>query len=128
MDATTAIEQDRRLTEAVYVVEATSYEQLALWREFSAESAQHGWGTGTATWKQDNWGFLSEVGQLAGFPVVVCLTFARIYGRLVAFYESTSRVVDHQMVEEWMRAHVPAYDGHHTNAMNFGHCLSAVRK
>lgn len=121
-------ENDPRLSEAFYVVEATSYEHQALWCAHSADAAKHGWGTGTAPWEQDCRGLIAEVGRLADFPVNAVLSFARIHGKLVVFHHACSRVVDHEMIEEWLRKHVPAYAERHTDANNFSHCLSAVRE
>lgn len=120
----------RRLVTA-YVVEATSEERTMLWCEWSSEAAGHRYGSPDNErfpWEQVRDGWSHEVGQLAGFPVNIIVNFAVIYGELVMFYYASSRVVDHEMVEEWLRANVPAYRENHTNATNFGHCMGSMRR
>jgi hypothetical protein len=123
--------QDPRTAAAVYVVEATNDERRAMWREWSAEALAGGWGTPTnarVTWVQGRGGWMVSVGDLAGFPVNMTVTYEMIDGCWVLFWSPCSRVVDREMCESWLRDHVPAYPEHHTNAANFGHCLSHIRR
>lgn len=123
--------EDPRLRETVYVVEATSYEQQALWLEYSNEARAEGWGspgTRRVTWGQDPSGWSHVVGELAGLPVNVSFRWALICGRRVLFWYACSRVVDSEMCETWLMTHVPAYLDHHTDAQNFVHCLSHVER
>lgn len=122
--------------EAVFLVEATSYEQLALWSDWAVEGARYGrpdTADRRVAWEQLNPGFAAQAGKVGEYPVIVSVQFVRIEGCVVAFYEATSRVVDHEMVEEWVEHEFgsPKWDGETrtatTNAMNFGHCVSACR-
>lgn len=122
--------EDPRTTAVVYVVEATDDERLGLWREYSAEARAHERGTPSSprlSWTQDSGGWMAHVGDLAGFPVNVVLTYASINGRPVLFWSPCSRVVDWEMCRMWLEAHIPAFAERHTNAANFGHCLSFLR-
>jgi hypothetical protein len=120
-DCLTTPEQDPRLGATVFVVEATSFEQSALWQQHHEE-----W-----PWEQDNPGWLVTCGELDGLPVCFSLTFNRIMGRLVAFWDPTSRMVDHEMIEAWFDRHCsPKWDRGtrpaRANAMNFHHCIEAL--
>jgi hypothetical protein len=60
-------------------------------------------------------------------PVCVAVEFAKIDGHVVAFYEGCSQVVDYRKVRAWVDKSFPQSKGH-TDATNFGHCLSALRE
>lgn len=120
--------EDPRLKSCVYVVEATSYEKHALWLKHSSTAKEQRWGTGEYAWSGNGArGWWVEVGMLAGKPVTMELIFDTINGHTVLFYSATSRVVDYDMLEAWLRQHVPAYARHNTNASNFNHCLLHLR-
>lgn len=120
--------EDPRTRDAVYVVAATNEERHMLWREYSADAHASGWGSPgnkRIAWAQDNPGWLRTVGVFGGMPVALALTFERLAGRLVIFWEATSQVVDYRMCEAWLEENVPAYASrHHSDAANFGHCLA----
>lgn len=123
--------EDPRIRETLYVVEATSQERHALWLEWSAEALTHGWGTPSnqrVPWNQEAFGCMVGAGTLAGFPVNMDFTWARINGVLVLFWYGCSRVVDSEMCEAWLRKHVPAFATARTNATNFAHCLAFIRR
>ena len=106
------------LRDTVYCVEATDFEALSLWVEHHEK----------IEWRQENPGYGITVGQCAKMPVTICLTWNWLNGHLIVFYEATSQVVDHRMVEKWLKENLPVFDqGKQCNAMNFGHCLQAIR-
>ncbi len=109
---------------AVYLVEADDFAQLRLWIENAEEGDRQGWKSPfkKVRWEQVGLGYGHEIGKFGGMPVCVCVSFARIKGHLVAFYEATSQVVDHRMVEEWLKTEFPSSRGK-TNAQNFHNCL-----
>lgn len=100
-----------------YAVEATDYERTALWSMFHER----------VRWECDSRGRLVTIGELAGRPVAVCLTWATIEGRRVVFYETTSRVVDHDLVERWVREHALTARAERTDASNFHNIVHAIR-
>jgi hypothetical protein len=58
--------------------------------------------------------------------VVISLTVNTVHGHRILFLEATSMVVDHQMIEDWLKANLPPTafkdDGKYLNkenAMNF---------
>ena len=121
-----------RLSEAIFLIEATSYEQLSLWREHSHESDTV-LDRDLTWWEQVNPGHGFKVGELAGMPVVISLSYNRINDKLVAFWEPTSQVVDYRIIAKWFEDnfHGTWDNGRRratTNAMNFGHVVEETRK
>lgn len=98
-------------------VEATSYEQLCLWQEHHQ--------TAHRAWIENNMGLSVTVGHVGDMPVNISLSTAIVSGHKVLFYDDISQVVDHEMIEEWLKKNLPASahtpDGrlNKTNAMNF---------
>src|SRR5690348_17770034 len=84
------------------------------------------------SWEQLSPGYLTTIGKLGKRPVCVLVFFARIAGKVVAFYHATSEVVDHKMVEKWLwkKFSPPRWDNNtrraHCDAQNFHHCRDAL--
>lgn len=132
----------RRFKETVAVVEATDTEVFYLWKEWSNESGyddldyvKRGRTHPKRSWVQVNPGYGETIGHVGKMPVVISLTWVRIDGKLVLFYELSSQMQDHRMVEPWLekqfgRQGWPKWDHGYrrmkTNAMNFGHAIEAV--
>jgi phage-related protein len=110
------------LDDVVYFVEATSLEQCFLWEENERRGLVE-WDSKTIA------GFFVQVGKLnfkkSKAPVVIQFTFVKLNGLLVAFYEATSMIVDHDMVRAWFKNRYPYMN--HTDSTNFAHCLNFVR-
>lgn len=110
------------LAKTAFVVEATDFERFCLWQ------ARHH----RLKWSDQPFGFSVTVAQVLGMPVVVSLTFMRVEGQLVLFYEATSQVVDHREVEAWLEKNVPVLcpnrEGRRsrTDANNFHICEHAL--
>jgi len=127
--------EEPRFAKTQFVVEAASYEKHVLWSQHSHQGSLNS-SIGKLPkfeWVQDHQGRMIKVGELGGRPVIVTFFWFTIDGVLVAFWEATSQVVDHKMIEEWLEANcAPRYDnGHrlaHCDAFNFSHCLSAIRE
>lgn len=113
---------DNQLTDfmsgVIGVVEANSYETMCLWREYHE-------GRGLS-WEQNAAGYLPTIGELDGRPVCVSLFVNTIDGHKILFIEPTSQVVDHKMIEQWLKETLPdtAWQANgkylnSTNAMNF---------
>jgi hypothetical protein len=152
-------EIDPAFKDVVFFVDATTEEQFGLWREYSKESmtniepisedfiqtlpenfrgrveklnnqvkrAQHK----RIDWKQVSSGFGLTLGKLDDRPICVCFSFAYINGHKICFYEATSQVVDHKLIEKWLKTHFQlTHDGYtrwnHTNATNFHNCVSGL--
>ena len=86
----------------------------------------------TVRWQQLT-GELATIGLYCKRPICVSVSWVRINGFVVMFYEPTSELVDWRVVKKWLAeeyAHVPKWDGSRTpqcDAMNFSHCLSHTR-
>lgn len=129
-------EINKRFKDTVFLVEANDFERHQLWADHSLEaqkafgSSDGNRGNRRCTWKQLNPGFHQTIGHLDNRPISVCVFWNYVNGKLVAFYEATSQVADHQMVEDWIfKQCSPKWGGSRRaqcNAMNFHHVLSAV--
>lgn len=115
--------QDQRFSETFFLVEASSCEKLYLWKEWHKR----------VKWEEQSSGCFGQVGKLSGRPVVISVFWAKIDGRLIGFWESTSQVVDYKMIEKWFSKNCvpPKWDGtRHArcDAMNFHLCIQAIRE
>lgn len=117
--------------DVVFMVEATLAEQHYLW----LTSFEHDIGYGKVkSWEQEMAGHTCVIGEFGGMPINVCFFYNKIEGRRVCFWEVVSMVNHSDMVEKWMAprtAHMRWDAGSrpaHTNAMNFHHCLDAIRE
>jgi len=107
-----------KLKSSIFFVEATSTEQYYLWKEYHER----------VTWVQDYEGFAETIGHINSRPVVVSYKFAEIFGKRICFYEATSTIVDHTMVEAFIKENYPIkYDNDSrtamTDAMNFHNAI-----
>lgn len=131
------MEQRLRLTE--FAVEADSFAQQALWSDYSKGAARMTICRRVeerldrrVDWEQVGDGWLPRVGDLAGMPVCISLSWALIEGRLVLFHHATSQVVDHRMIDAWMRQQMPQLwpadqRSRTTDATNFYNIVHAIR-
>lgn len=108
------------LRDAAYVVKATHFEKLSFWKENDQDPR--------VKWEHISTGQEHQVGTIKigrkVWPVTVVVSFAILNGLLVAFYEPTSRFVDHDMVLTWINSESPAYaSGKECNADNFHWCI-----
>ena len=100
------VEQEQKLKETVFFVEANDFERLALWSDNRAREGQghH------LDWKQDMMGFGQTIGYVNGRkhqPVCVSFSFALLNGKRICFYEVTSRFSDSVMVRSSSRRTIP---------------------
>lgn len=112
------------LNGVVGVVEANSFEHHALWR-FNEMSILHQWESARS-------GLGTTVGKVGKMPVAISLSIDVIDGHRILFYHATSQVVDHRMVEDWLKKNLPvtAFEDsdprkrmNHADAMNFHNAL-----
>lgn len=93
----------------VACVEATDFEQLCLWQEWTSRHNPKGWTQETGAWVQ--------VGTLNDNPVTVMLSYAMLNGTRVVFWDAVSQVVDFDMVKSWLHSEFP--NAVFVDAMNF---------
>lgn len=111
------------LDETRFLVEATDFERLILWERWHE----------THSWVQDYKGYWIEVGQVLDMPVGINLTWVLINGHRVLFYQGVSRMLDYEMIQNWLRAHYPIFWDQetrwaHCDAMNFHLCMHAIEE
>jgi hypothetical protein len=112
---------DPRLVNVFFLVRATDFEQRTLWEK---------WGR-RVNWQDDSQPVMGQIGTIGRRPVTLQINFARIDGKLVAFWQMPSPLKDSLMAEKWLVAHCPLTkrgDGPHAecDAVNFHLCLSAT--
>jgi hypothetical protein len=111
-------EMAKFLSGVVGVVEADSYAQHMLWAENRRREKPLKW-TGNSR------GLMETIGNLGGMPVCVSLFTAEIDGHKLLFIDATSQVVDHRMIDGWLKKTMPPSafrkDGYinRTDATNF---------
>jgi len=96
---------EEKLKETYLVVEATSFEQFSLWKEYS--KTHNGDSPKYAKWEEESFGVLITLGELAKMPVCMSLSWAIIDGKRVMFVSQVSKVHDWRMVEEFLKENCP---------------------
>jgi hypothetical protein len=85
------------------VVTASHEEYGGLWTRWAHDSD---WTCHDARrrlrWQQYTMGWWREIGKVAGRPICVSVMFAEVEGRVIAFVEGCSALVDHTMIREWI--------------------------
>lgn len=100
--------QNRDLFDGVVaIVEITKYEERMLWKEYRERVPDGEWIQSLGEWFQSLSGPLVTVGQVNGRPVCISLFVNTIGGKKVVFYEATSVMVDHDMIDHWFLDHLP---------------------
>ena len=100
-----------------YAVEANSYEILCLWKEWH----EH------VEWKQISSGRICEVGKIKDIPVMVQLFWNVLDGHKILFYSPCSRMVDHEMINNWLKKNALMENAIIKNSMNFGNIVNKIR-
>lgn len=117
---------EEKIANTVYLVEATDFEVLALWKDFSLE---HVAGKAVVEDHRVSWKDLSteghSIGHLDGRPVMFWMRWVLLDGRLVCFWHSTSEVVDYAMIGKHMDKTFPEVG--RTDAPNFHLAIGHVR-
>lgn len=106
-DYTATMSTDDFFGEARLVVEASSFEHQALWKEFADK----------ISWKQVLHGTIPTVGHLEGKPVSVSIQFAVLEGHGVLFWHPTSVMVNYELIEAWLRDSVKKFQGENHDAV-----------
>ena len=113
------------LKDAFFVVEASNHEIQFIWKEWNQAIPM----------EQDGSGFGREVGTCGGLPVMVTFFRFKIWGKWIVFYEPTSQVIDHRLIDNWIKknvlVHMSTWGGgrlSRCNAQNFHLCVSALEE
>lgn len=84
----------------VGVVDANSYESLALWREWHKDLGK--------SWEDSRGGYLVTVGHYMKRPVCLSMFVNVVDGHRILFIEATSAMVDHHLIDKWLKKNLPA--------------------
>lgn len=90
---------EEMLKDVVYVVEASSFEQLCLWQQW--------YQAGSAKWVDDNSGYIPTVGYIEGRPICISISRATVNGKDIAFFHATSQAVDWIQIGTWLKKNCP---------------------
>jgi hypothetical protein len=118
------------LKQTVFIVEANSFEQHTLWQQHCNKENFRDWPK--MTWEQMH-GWLVTVGKLDDRPVCISTSWVKVDGFLVMFWYECSQVADYVQTEKWLDENFTRKYDNGTrsatcDAMNFGHCISAIRE
>lgn len=124
---------EEKMKSVVYFIEANSFEQHALWKEWVNPEMWNFW---RSDWEEDSSGFWQQIGKISNHknkPVCVSFNFAKLFGQRICFYNTTSRYVDHTMVEEWIKTNYPVKHDNNTrwsmtDTNNFHHAVHECLK
>jgi hypothetical protein len=126
--------RDNRINRTAYLVEATSNEAHWLWRDHSHQATRslHSstpkdfpYEDCKVKWQQDV-GIFQQIGTLDGMPVTISITWNEIDGHLIGFWETTSQVTDHRMIDKWLEETFPGVPT--TAADTFHRVITFVRE
>jgi hypothetical protein len=121
MDLTDFASQIKKnIEETAFLVEASSCEHLHIWIQWHR----------CLKWEQQTLGSAPQIGwaynsERKKMPVTVSLSWDRIEGHLVCFYNAPSMVVDHELVETWLKKTFKNSKGK-VDAMNFHNCVQGL--
>lgn len=79
------------LIDSICRVECNSASMQLLWEKYS----------NVYNWETKLPSFVKVIGYLNRRPITLSITFATIQGKLIAFWEPTSELIDHAMIEKW---------------------------
>lgn len=106
--------------DVVYVVEADDFARLMLWKENNDRKF--------INWQElwpGSWFLVGSMRNDESMPVCLSCMFVKLNGRVVCFYECTSRYVDWDIVNKWFDDNLP--NAKRTNAMNFHSCINYIK-
>jgi hypothetical protein len=91
---------DPRWAETKFLVKASDNEQFWLWKEWSKQADSKG----KVDWISEGDSKAITVDTIDGKPVVVCFTFVKMKDVVVVFYDAISRLVDWDLVTDWLKS------------------------
>lgn len=83
--------------DVVFIIEATDNEQHTFWRDYFYEPRKD---FTIIKWEEEFTGKLIQIGELDNRPINIAISYAKLNGKRVIFYDAVSQVVDHQMVDD----------------------------
>lgn len=125
-------ENHRKLFDnVVFLVEANSHESHHFWLDYHYRPRILT--PVVKSWEQETMGKVITIGEINKRPINVDISYAKLNNKRVAFYEGSSQLVDHQMIEDWLKYFTLdsiRWDNStrwaHCDSNNFHHCLEAI--
>lgn len=111
-------------------VDATDNERHMLWERYSKDGqrlSDFKTNRTPVTWVEESDGYFFQIGKLADMPVTLMLNFATIDGFYTMFWNSPSMVVDHRLVEKFLKTYMNPCVWH-TDATNFHNLILDYRR
>jgi len=93
--------QDMFLKDAIGFVEATAYEQYALWF-INKEATEY-----PLEWSDNRSGIMVHIGDFNYEPIYLSLVSAIIKGQKIIFWHPTSPIVNYNMIYAWIVKNAP---------------------
>ncbi len=93
----TVIKQEPLFARTEFVVEASDFEQRALWREHHE----------MVKWESIGQGLVFNIGELFGKEINLDVSWRKINGHVVLFFHCCSSIRDYEQVEEWVQRRLP---------------------
>jgi hypothetical protein len=121
---------EERLEHTSWIIECgSSNDHMHFWGEYW-DHPNPKYNIKAKSWEDLGSGFMITVGYFGEYPVCIDLQWTKIGGKWVCFYYPCSQVVDHRMVDKWMRENFEGKtkDGRwaHSDANNFVSCLAGI--
>lgn len=117
--------------DVVFLVEASYNEKFMLWK-------MHHWHRiidmpRVKEWKDEGMGRIITLGLVDKRPTCVDIYYASLNGKRIMFYNGSSELVDHKMIEDWLKHFTLdsiRWDNNsrwaHCDASGFHLCLDAI--
>lgn len=108
--------------DVVYMVESTYNERHLFWEKFHYKPFYDDFKIDS--WEQEMSGTLVTIGTVDDRPISIDITWAKLNGCRVLFYDASSQLADWKMIEEWFshwRERLPKIES--TDSTNVGHCI-----
>lgn len=117
---------DERFNNTIYMVQATHFERLRLWQEFTKYDTP---AYPAVDWKDDS-GIILTLGEVAGRPIACEFMFLKINGQRICWYEGSGSLVDYSMIDQWLEHHTvnkaALFRIPQSNAQNFYNVMMSV--
>ena len=116
------VRNEERYPRVEFAVEATDWEQLQLFQNHKSMIPSSEIDGIKVYWLEiSQCSTVPTIGYVENRPITVCITYATIADEKILFYEGMSELVDHKMIEAWIKEHylLPTARGRLYNTNSF---------
>lgn len=124
-------EDENLFKDVVFLVECTYQEMHSFWEKHHYRI--HPDIPYVKEWESEGIGHTITIGEVDKRPINISIFYAKLNKKRVLFYEGISQLVDHKMIEEWIKhftLQTIRWDNDvrwaHCDSTNFHHCLDAI--